>query len=94
MDNGEFMLHLKIIKEMLTKPRVKIILLHNPYTPSQQKIIDKISTQSKKIIGQVVREPPLAEKANEIGRLILADKEPGISDENTQYVILGQQKTN
>ena len=92
MDNDEFLLHMKIIKHMLAKPNVRIILLHNPYTESQQIIIDAISRQSIKIIGQIVRTPPLKEKAKEITRLIKAHKDPGISRDKVRYVILGQQK--
>ena len=91
MDNKEFLLHMKIIKDMLAKPNIRIILLHNPYNESQQRIIDAISRESTKIIGQVVRVPPIQEKAKEIQRLILAHKDPGISCDKLRYVILGQQ---
>jgi len=92
MDDKEFLLHMKIIKDMLVKPNIRIILLHNPYNESQQVIIDAISRESIKIIGQVVRVPPIQEKAKEIQRLILAHKDPGISCDKLKYVILGQQK--
>jgi len=92
MDDKEFLLHMKIIKHMLAKPNVRIILLHNPYNESQQVIIDAISRESIKIIGQVVRVPPIKEKAEEIKRLILAHKDPGIPCHKLKYVILGQQK--
>ncbi len=92
MDNDEFLLHMKIIREMLAKSEVRLILLHNPYNESQQIIIDAISRQSRKIIGQVIRTPPIKEKAEEIQRLILAHKDPGIPRDKLRYVILGQQK--
>ena len=92
MDNSEFFYHLNIIKDMLKKPHVRIILLHNPYTKQQQGIIDTISSHSKHIIGQLERTPPLREKAFEIQRLIASHSEPFISQEKIQYVVLGQQK--
>ncbi len=92
MDDDEFLLHMKIIKVMLTHSNVRLILLHNPYNESQQIIIDAISRQSIKIIGQVIRTPPIKEKADEIKRLIAAHKDPGIPRDKLRYVILGQQK--
>lgn len=92
MDDKEFLLHMQIIKDLLAKPDVRLILLHNPYNESQQRIIDAISRQSRKIIGQVERVPPIQEKAEEIQRLILANKDPGIPHDKLRYIILGQQK--
>ena len=92
MDNAEFFYHLNIIKDLIKKPYVRIILLHPPYTEAQQSIIDCISRQSKHIIGQLVRKPPLKNVANEIERLILSHKDPFIAVDELQYVVLGRQK--
>ena len=92
MDNDEFLHHLNLIADLSKKPSVRIILLHNPYTEKQQRIIDSICRRSNNIIGQVTRVPPLDEKADEIQRLILAHKDPFLKPEHIQYVILGQQK--
>lgn len=92
MDDREFLLHMKIIKDMLTQPDIRIILMHNPYNESQQVIIDAISRQSRKIIGQIIRTPPIQEKAKEIQRLILANKDPGIPYDKLKFVVIGQQK--
>ncbi len=92
MDNAEFLYHMNIIKDMVKHPHVRIILLHTPYTESQQKIIDSISRQSKYIIGQVERKPPIVEAAKEIERLILAHKDPFIPADMLQYVVIGRQK--
>ena len=92
MDNAEFFYHMNIIKDLIKKPHVRIILLHPPYTESQQIIIDSISRRSKHIIGQLERKPPLIDAAKEIERLILSHKEPFIPADKLQYVVLGRQK--
>ncbi len=92
MDNAEFLYHLNIIKDMIKKPHVRIILFHVPYTESQQRIIDSISRQSKHIIGQLERKPPLKYAAEEIQRLILSHKDPFIATDQLQYVVLGRQE--
>jgi len=92
MDNAEFFLHMKIIQQMLKKSKyIRIILLHNPYTKSQQQIIDSISRQSKQIIGQLERTPPIRDAAKEIQRLILSNPEPYSIKKRLQFVVLGQQ---
>ena len=93
MDNPEFFLHMKIIQQMLKKSKyIRIILLHNPYTESQQIIIDSISRQSKQIIGQLERTPPIVDAAKEIQRLILSNPESHSIQKRLQFVVLGQQK--
>ena len=92
MDNAEFFYHLNIIKDLIKKPHVRIILLHPPYTESQQVIIDSISRQSKHIIGQLERKPPLLDAAKEIERLITSHKDPFIAADELQYVVLGKQE--
>lgn len=92
MENAEFLYHLNIIKDLIKHPYVRIILLHPPYTESQQRIIDSICRNSKHIIGQIERKPPLKEAAEEIERLILANPDPLIPDDVIQYVIVGRQK--
>lgn len=94
MDNAEFLHHMEIIKNMIKRPHVRIILLHVPYTESQQAIIDCISRQSKHILGQIERKPPLKDAAEEIQRLILSQKDPFVSADKLQYVILGKQDPN
>jgi len=92
MDNAEFFLHMKIIQQMLKKSKyIRLILLHNPYTESQQVIIDSISRQSKQIIGQLERTPPIIDAAKEIQRLILSNPEPYSIQKRLQFVVLGQQ---
>ena len=92
MDNAEFLYHLSIIKDLIKKPHVRIILLHPPYNESQQVIIDSISRQSKHIIGQLERKPPLLDAAKEIERLISSHKDPFIAADELQYVVLGKQE--
>ena len=93
MDNKEFFLHMKIISDMLKQSKyIRIILLHNPYTESQQQIIDSISMHSKQIIGQIIRKPPLSDAAKEVQRLIISNPEPYSIQKKLQYVIVGQQK--
>ncbi len=94
MDNAEFFIHMKIIRQMFKKSKyIRIILLHNPYTESQQIIIDSISRHSKQIIGQLERIPPLINVAKEIERLILSNSEPHSIQKRLQFVVLGQQKS-
>ena len=78
--------------DLLEKPNARLILLHPPYTKSQQKIIDSICRHSTKIIGQVERKPPIVEVAKEIGRLIAAHREPFIPVDQLRCVIIGQLK--
>jgi hypothetical protein len=92
VDNAEFLYHLNIIKDLIKKPHVRIILLHPPYNESQQIIIDSISRQSKHIIGQLERKPPILDAAKEIDRLISSHKDPFIAADELQYVVLGRQK--
>lgn len=92
MDNAEFLYHMEIIRDMLKHKHVRIILLHPPYTKSQQIIIDSICRNSKKIIGQIERKPPIKDAAREIQRLIHSHHEPFISQEKLRYVIIGRQK--
>ncbi len=92
MDNAEFFLHMEIIGKMIKKSKyIRIILMHNPYTKSQQTIIDSISRQSKHIIGQIERKSPIINAAKEIERLILSNSEPYSTQKKLQYVVLGQQ---
>lgn len=90
MDNKEFLYHLKTIQQLIKKPRVRIILLHPPYTQKQQKAIDYICRNSKHIIGQIERTPPLKDVADEIGRIVKSNKEPFVSPDQLQYVVLGK----
>ena len=83
---------MNIIKDLIKKPNVRIILLHPPYNESQQIIIDSISRQSKHIIGQLERKPPIKKAAEEIQRLILSHKDPFIAADELQYVVLGRQE--
>lgn len=92
MENAEFMLHMKIIKDMLKHKNVRIILLHNPYNKDQQVIIDAISRNSSQIIGQVKRDNPTSKISSEIKKLIIAHSEPFVAKNMLKYVILGQQK--
>jgi hypothetical protein len=92
MEEREFLYHLFIIKDLIKYPHVRLILLHTHYTDSQQKIIDFISRESKHIIGQVERNPPIPEASHEIERLILATSEPNIKKDRLCYVIVGRQK--
>jgi len=92
MDNAEFLHHMNIIKDLMKNSLVRIILVHPPYNSSQQKIIDSISRQSRHIIGQIERNLPAIDVAKEVQRLVMADKEPFVSKDKIQYVILGQQK--
>lgn len=92
MDDAEFLHHMKIIRYMLKQPHVRLVLLHPPYTQSQQRIIDAICRNSTKIIGQIERKPPMEKTAQEVSRLITSHHEPCIRSKELQYVILGQQK--
>jgi len=92
MNDDEFLYHMKIIRDMLKYPQARIILLHVPYTTCQQKIIDSICRNSKNIIGQLERKPPMNKAANEIKRLILSHHEPFINNDKLRFVIIGQQK--
>jgi len=90
MENKEFLYHLKTIRKLIQKRNVRVILLHPPYTEKQQKTIDSICRRSRHIIGQIERTPPLKDVADEIGRIIHSHKEPFISPDQLQYVILGK----
>jgi hypothetical protein len=90
MENNEFLYHLQMIKKLGQNSHVRIILLHPPYTEKQQKTIDFICRRSNQIIGQIERTPPLKDTAEEIGRIISSHKEPFISPDQLQYVILGK----
>lgn len=92
MEAAEFLYHMKMIKDMLKHPHVRIILLHPPYNETQQKIIDSICRNSINILGQIERKPPMKEAANEVKRLIAAHHDPHIKKEQLQYVLLGQLK--
>lgn len=92
MENKEFLLHLKTIKELIKTPNVRIILLHPPYTKDQQKTIDSICRVSKHIIGQIERTTPMKDAAEEIGRILHSNKEPFVSADKLKYVILGKIK--
>ncbi len=92
MDNPEFFYHLNIIKDFMKDKSVRIILLHPPYTNTQQKIIDSICRNSYQIIGQIVRREPMIKATLEIKRLIDSHKDPFISSDDLKYVILGRQK--
>ncbi len=92
MNTDEFFYHMEIIRDMLKYPYVRIILLHVPYTTSQQEIIDSICRNSKNIIGQLERKPPINKAVNEIKRLILSHHEPLINNDKLRFVIIGQQK--
>ena len=92
MDNPEFFHHLQIIKDLLKDKSIRIILLHTPYTKTQQKIIDSICRNSNQIIGQIERKEPKLKAALEISRLIESHKDPFISSDDLKYVILGRQK--
>ena len=92
MDNPEFFHHLEIIKEFMKNKQLRIILLHTPYTETQQKIIDSICRNSNQIIGQIERKEPKIKAALEIKRLIESHKDPFISSDQLQYVVLGRQK--
>lgn len=90
MENKEFLHHLKTIRELVQKRNVRIILLHPPYTEKQQKMIDSICRRSKHIIGQIERTTPMKDAAEEIGRILRSHKEPFVSADKLQYVILGK----
>ena len=83
---------MKIIMDLLEKPNARLVLLHPPYTHSQQLVIDNICKNSENIIGQVLRVPPIKEAAEEVGRLISTHHEPHMNHEQLKYVIVGQQK--
>lgn len=91
MNDPDFLHHMKIIRDMLRHPHVRIILMHPPYLESQQSIIDSICRNSKKIIGQIERKPPIIDAAIEIERMILSHHEPFIDESKLQYVIIGRQ---
>lgn len=92
MENAEFLHHLNIIKNLMKDKRSRIILLHIPYTETQQKIIDSICRNSIQIIGQIERKEPKINVSREIKRLIESNKEPFIPSDQLRYVILGRQK--
>ena len=92
MENAEFLYHLNIIKNLMKDKRSRIILLHIPYTKTQQKIIDSICRNSIQIIGQIERKEPKINVSREIKRLIESNKEPFIPSDQLRYVILGRQK--
>jgi len=81
---------MELVKKFLKYPHVRIILMHPPYTESQQRIIDSICRQCTQIIGQVLRKPPMEKTAEEIERLISVHIEPFVPLEQLQYVILGK----
>ena len=70
MDNPEFYYYLNIIKDFMKDKSIRIILLHIPYTNTQQKIIDSICRNSNQIIGQVERAEPMIKAALEMKKLI------------------------
>jgi len=92
MDNPEFLYHLNIIKELMKDKSVRIILLHTPYTETQQKIIDSICRNSTQIIGQIERKEPMKKALLEMKRLLESHKEPFIPEDQLKYVIVGRQK--
>jgi len=92
MIENEFLYHMEIIMDLLKRPNVRLILLHPPYTHSQQCVIDNICKNSINIIGQVLRVPPIKQAAEEVGRLISAHHEPHMNGKEIKYVIVGQQK--
>ena len=92
MHTSEFFYHLNIIKDMMKDKSVRIILLHTPYTETQQKIIDSICRNSNQIIGQIERKEPMKKTLQEMKRLIDSHKDPFISSDDLKYVILGRQK--
>jgi len=92
MDEDEFLHHLEIIMDLLKKPNARLILLHPPYTHSQQIVIDNVCKNSINIIGQVLRDPLTKEIVNEVGRLISSHHEPHINCDELKYVIVGKQK--
>ena len=92
MDTSEFFYHLQIIKDFMKDKSFRIILLHTPYTETQQKIIDSICRNSYQIIGQIERKEPMIKATLEIKRLIESHKDPFIPSDCLKYVILGRQK--
>ena len=96
MDNDEFFYHMELIRNTLKFPDVRIILLHPPYTKTQQVIIDSISRNSINIIGQLERltitKKDIKKTSKEIVRLIKSHHEPLISNDKLRFVIIGQQK--
>lgn len=92
MDNPEFFHHLILLKNFMKNKQNRIILLHTPYTKSQQKIIDSICRNSIQIIGQIERKEPKIKAAMEIKRLIESHKEPFVAADQIQYVVLGRKK--
>jgi hypothetical protein len=92
MENIEFLYHMGLLKDLLKKKNNRIILFHTPYTITQQHIIDSVCRNSNQIIGQLERTNPTIKTAKELKRIISADKEPFVSPEELQYVILGRQK--
>jgi len=92
LEEKEFVLHVKIIKDFLSRPQVRLILFHNPYTKAQQRIIDIICMNHSHIIGQVVRKEPNQEALSEISRLLESHHEPFVTKEKMKFVIIGQQK--
>ncbi len=92
MDNSEFFNHLNIIKDLMKDKSIRIILLHTPYTTTQQKIIDSICRNSYQIIGQIERTKPMIKATLEMKRLIDSHKDPFIPSEALKYIVLGRQK--
>jgi len=100
MDNIEFLLHEELINEFLESPHVKIFLWHHPYTNSQQKTMDTMCSQTKRIIGQLeqAKDNATREKQHqEILKMMEADEGPLIYNkvmiptDQVQIVILGGQ---
>ncbi len=92
MNKEEFLIHMNIIRDLLKNPILRIIIFHNPYTETQQHIIDTICIQNIQIIGQVERKKPYDKSFAEIKRLINSHHEPFEEQKHLQLVILGQQK--
>ena len=79
MDNKEFLLHVKLTNDFLELPHVKIFLWHHPYTDSQQKTIDSMCRQTKRIIGQLEQykdEVTREKQQQEIMKMMKADEGP------------------
>lgn len=91
MDKEEFVLHLNILNEILQRSTTRIIIIHNPYTDIQQKIIDGICSKNSHIIGQLQRIDPVR-AAKEIQQLLDSYHEPFVKNDSLEFVILGQQK--
>jgi len=98
LETNEFNLHVEIINSTLGKTNAKIILLHNPYNETQEKVIDGIIKKSDgKIIGTVSRDRENSKRVgNEIKEICSKDATrrlvKKVSGDKFDYIVIGQIK--